>query len=186
VEKKGFADLIDACAILANKGCDFHCEIIGTGELEDDLYAQIERLGLNDRVEMIGPRPQGEVIAHLQTAAVFAAPCVVGEDGNRDGLPTVLLEAMALGTPCIATDVTGIPEVLRDGETGLMVPQHDPARLADAIERLLNDRALGQRLATEARDLIEQSFDIHRNTAKLRALFGVPEHARIEAVGGLR
>jgi colanic acid/amylovoran biosynthesis glycosyltransferase len=186
VEKKGFADLIDACALLANRGCDFRCEIIGTGELEADLCAQIERLGLGDRVEMIGPRPQGEVIAHVQGAAVFAAPCVVGEDGNRDGLPTVLLEAMALGTPCIATDVTGIPEVLRHEGTGLMVPQHDPAALAAAIERLLSDRAFGQRLAVEARGLIEQSFDIHRNTAMLRALFGVPDPARIEAVGGVR
>jgi glycosyltransferase involved in cell wall biosynthesis len=185
VEKKGFADLIDACAILARKGCDFRCEIIGTGELEADLRAQIERLGLGDKVEMAGPRPQCEVIARVQSAAVFAAPCVVGADGNRDGLPTVLLEAMALGTPCIATDVTGIPEVLHDGETGLMVPQHDPQALAAAIERLLSDRALGQRLAREARSLIDQSFDSHRNTAKLRTLFGITEEARIEAIGGV-
>jgi glycosyltransferase involved in cell wall biosynthesis len=185
VEKKGFADLIDACAILALKGCDFRCEIIGTGELEAELRAQIERLGLGDKVEMAGPHPQCEVIAHVQSAAVFAAPCVVGADGNRDGLPTVLLEAMALGTPCIATDVTGIPEVLHDGETGLMVPQHDPAALAAAIERLLSDRALGQRLAREARSLIEQSFDIHRNTATLRTLFGITEEARTGAIGGL-
>jgi colanic acid/amylovoran biosynthesis glycosyltransferase len=102
---------------------------------------------------------------------VFAAPCVVSDDGNRDGLPTVLLEAMALGTPCVSTDVTGIPEVLRDGETGLMVPQHDPGAVAAAIERLLDDRELGIRLAERARRLIEDEFDIDRNAARIRAVF---------------
>ncbi|HUE76254.1 MAG TPA: glycosyltransferase, partial [Chloroflexota bacterium] len=130
VEKKGFRDLIDACAILANRGRNFSCQIIGGGELAGDLRAQIQRLGLSDRVELVGPRPQNDVFQLVQGAAAFAAPCVVGEDGNRDGLPTVLLEAMALGTPCISTDVTGIPEVLRDGETGLLVRQQDPQGLA--------------------------------------------------------
>jgi colanic acid/amylovoran biosynthesis glycosyltransferase len=105
------------------------------------------------------------------SATVFAAPCVVGGDGNRDGLPTVLLEAMALGTPCVSTDVTGIPEVLRDGETGLMVPQHDPAALADAIERLLADPELRVGLAGRARRLVEAEFDVRRNAALLRETF---------------
>ncbi|MFQ5592854.1 MAG: glycosyltransferase, partial [Anaerolineae bacterium] len=171
VEKKGFADLIDACAILARQGRDFRCEIIGGGALEADLRTHIERLGLWGRVRLLGPRPQGEVIRHVQNAAVFAAPCVVGTDGNRDGLPTVLLEAMALGTPCVSTDVTGIPEVLRHCETGLMVRQHDPASLASALERLLDDGALRVRLAEQARRLIEAEFDIHRNAACIRGIF---------------
>ena len=107
----------------------------------------------------------------MQSAAVFAAPCVVGTDGNRDGLPTVLLEAMALGTPCVSTDVTGIPEVLRHCETGLMVRQHDPVALATALERLLDDAALRVRLATRARRLIEAEFDIPRNAARIRDIF---------------
>jgi len=111
-------------------------------------------------------------VMHLvQEAAVFAAPCIVGADGDRDGLPTVLLEAMALGTPCVSTDVTGIPEILHDGETGLMVPQHDAVALADALERLLADGALRARLARHARSLMEQQFDIHRNTARMREIF---------------
>ncbi|MGH8501395.1 MAG: glycosyltransferase [Gammaproteobacteria bacterium] len=171
IEKKGFHDLIDACAILDRNGRNFECEIIGTGELEGSLRARIEQLDLHQRVRLLGPRPQREVIAHVQAAAAFAAPCVVGSDNNQDGLPTVLLEAMALGTPCVATAVTGIPEAVRDGVTGLIVPQHDPATLAVALERLLTDAALRERLARGARRHIEQAFDIHGNTAQQREIF---------------
>jgi len=171
VEKKGFVDLIDACALLARRGRDFDCRILGTGELTGELRARIERLGLEDRVHLTGPRPQNELREHLHGAAVFAAPCIHAADGNRDGLPTVLLEAMAMGTPCVSTDVTGIPEVVRDGETGLQVPQRDPAALATAIERLLDDAGLRVRLASQARRLIESEFDIRQNTVRLREIF---------------
>lgn len=177
VEKKGFAVLLDACAILARRGRDFHCRIVGGGPLEDALRQQIARLGLEGRVELAGPRPQEEVVRMVQESAVFAAPCVVGADGDRDGLPTVLLEAMALGTPCVGTDVTGIPEVLHDGETGLMVPQHDAGILADALERLLGDARLRENLAASARRLMEGEFDIHRNAARIRAAFSGPKAA---------
>ncbi|MDQ3687735.1 MAG: glycosyltransferase family 4 protein [Acidobacteriota bacterium] len=180
VEKKGFGDLIEACAILAGRKVDFTCQIIGTGELESDLRRQIESARLQSHVELTGPRPQSEVIELVQSAAVFAAPCVIGTDGNRDGLPTVLLEAMALGTPCVSTDVTGIPEVLRDGETGLMTPQHDPATLADVLEGLLVNPALRVHLAQAARRLIEAEFDVHRNAACVREMF---QRARIAPSG---
>jgi colanic acid/amylovoran biosynthesis glycosyltransferase len=182
VEKKGFADLIGACAILAGRGRRFTCQIVGAGPLEVDLREQIERLGLQATVELLGPRPQDEIIPLVQSAAVFAAPCIVGADSNRDGLPTVLLEAMALGTPCVSTDVTGIPEVLHDGETGLMVPQHAPVALAAAIERLLDDAELRVRLAMPARALIEREFDVHRNAAHVRELFGTAGQVRAEPV----
>lgn len=125
VEKKGWNILIDACAILAQRGCDFECELIGTGQLEEELHGQVAQHRLDDRVQMLGPRSQGDAMRHVQNSGVFVTPCVIGSDGNRDGLPTALLEAMALGTPCISTDVTGIPEAVRNGETGLVVPQHD-------------------------------------------------------------
>lgn len=171
VEKKGFADLIEACAILAGRDRHFSCQIVGAGALEAGLRAQIERLGLQRRVELVGPRPQNEVIKSVQGAAAMVTPCIVGADGDRDGLPNVLLEAMALGTPCVSTDVTGIPEVVRDGETGLIVPQHDPAALATAVERLLADPALRVRLARGARRVVKVEFDIHRNAARLRSVF---------------
>lgn len=171
IEKKGFADLIDACARLAKDGRHFQCLIVGGGPLATDLDAQIGRLGLAARVKLLGARPQQEVIRLMHEAAAFAAPCVVGADGDRDGLPTVLLESMALGCPCVSTDVTGIPEILADGVTGLLIGQHDSAGLAGAIGRLLDDADLRERLALRARALIEEEFDIHRNTARMRRLF---------------
>lgn len=171
VEKKGFSDLVSACALLKERGCAFDCEIIGVGDQEQLLRAQIEQLGLHEQVALLGPRPQSEIISHVQSASVLAAPCVVGEDGNRDGLPTVLLEAMALGTPCISTDVTGIPEVVRHNITGLIVPERNPSALADALQRLLTTSAERVRLSVEARRLIEAEFDVHQNAGRLRALW---------------
>jgi colanic acid/amylovoran biosynthesis glycosyltransferase len=183
IEKKGFVDLIEACALLAADAAPFRCQIIGSGEDEALLRERIRVRDLTGRVELLGPRPQAEVIQRVQAAAVFAAPCVVGQDGNRDGLPTVLLETMALGTPCISTDVTGIPEVVRHEETGLVVPQRDPAALAAALRALLTDAPRRVRLAAAARALIEREFDIDCNTAEMRALFS--EAANATAAGGL-
>ncbi len=172
VEKKGFDILIKACALLnTRRSNQFHCSIIGTGPLESTLCAQIEQLGLNTKVQLTGVLPRIEMLRYIQEATVLAAPSVVGHDGDRDGLPTTLLEAMALGTPCVSTDVTGIPEVLHDGHTGLMVPQHDSVALANALEQLLQDPELATSLAEKARALIESKFDIHKNTAVLREIF---------------
>ncbi|MEE8155581.1 MAG: glycosyltransferase family 4 protein, partial [Phycisphaerales bacterium] len=171
IEKKGFADLIDACAVLAGHGRDFQCQICGEGTLHDELAAQIDRLGLAERVALLGPRPRGEIIAAIRHSAVVATPCVVGSDGNRDGLPTVLLEAMALGTPCVSTNVTGIPELVQHEQTGLIAAQHDPSSLAEQIERLLDNSGLGVTLAERARQLIQTDFDIHQNTRQMREIF---------------
>jgi colanic acid/amylovoran biosynthesis glycosyltransferase len=173
VEKKGFSVLIDACAVLVARGVKFTCEIIGMGELEATLRAQIEGLGLRSRVMLAGPQPQYAVIRAMAEASVLAMPCIVGADGNRDGLPTAILEAMALGTPCVATDVTGIPEAITDGHTGLIVSQHDLSGLAAAIERLLTNASLRVELAEAARRRIEADFDIRRNTSVMRELFAV-------------
>lgn len=185
VEKKGIADLVDACAILERTGRPFTCHIIGAGPLEADLRDQIHRLGLASRVSLLGPRPRAEVVRCLREAAVFAAPCVVAQDGDRDGLPTVLLEAMATGTPSVATGATGIPEIIQNDSTGLLVPEHDAAALAAALERLLGDADLRVRLATAGRALIERSFDAQRNAERLRNLFDMASaHARHHPEGG--
>lgn len=167
VPKKGFEDLLSAAALLRDRGVDFHLDLVGTGPLEADLAARIDALGLGAVVRMTGALPQDRVRRIVGSAAAFAAPCVVGDDGNRDGLPTVLLEAMALGTPCVGTPVTGIPEVVRDGVTGLLVPEHDPAALADALARLLDGPDLRLSLAKAARDLVEVDFDTRRQAARV-------------------
>lgn len=171
VEKKGFRYLIEACALLAQRGRAVPCTIIGGGECEDALRAQIQELDLGQLVQLVGPLSRAEVASAMARASVLAAPCVIGDDGNRDGLPTVLLEAMASGTPCIATDVTGIPEILRSGETGLLAKQGDSVSLAEAIERLLDDRELAVRCARAARARIEEDFDVERSAAALRREF---------------
>ena len=170
IEKKGFADLVRAVALLRDRGRRLRCTIVGKGALERELRALIRELGVGDRVELAGPQPRDRLLALYHRASAVAVPCVVGSDGNRDGLPTVLTEAMALGVPVVATDVTGIPELVEDGRTGLLVPQHDPPRLADAIERLLADRPLATALAAAARERVEREFDLRRNVGRLREL----------------
>jgi len=171
VEKKGFHILVEALSLLRKAGRAPLCRIVGSGEEQADLLAQIEASGLADTVRLEGPRPQSEVIELMRAAAVLACPCIVGSDGNRDGLPTVLLESMALGLPVISTQVVGIPELVRDGETGLLVREADPQALADSLARTLDDAALRRDLSISARALIEAEFDVERSAATLRGLF---------------
>lgn len=168
VEKKGFEDLIDACAHLAASGRPFRCHIVGEGELESSLRAQIRARGLERHVALVGPRSSDDVMQAVGRAAVFAAPCVEGADGNRDGLPTTVLESMALGTPVVTTGVTGLPEAVSDRVSGLVVPQRRPQALAGAIAQLLDDPPLAATLAQEARRVIERRFDSRANAAALR------------------
>jgi colanic acid/amylovoran biosynthesis glycosyltransferase len=170
IEKKGFADLVHACALLRDGGHRFRCAIVGKGQLGSELRALVRRHGLAGVVELPGPLPQERVLALYRRASVVVAPCVVGSDGNRDGLPTVLIEAMAAGVPVVATDVTGIPELVQDGRTGMLVPQHDPQAIANAIESIVADRYAAAALARAARERVEREFDRRRNVAQLRSL----------------
>lgn len=171
VEKKGFDVLVEACGVLRKNGIAFHCDIIGQGDQEQTLRNLIDRFDLGSHVTLTGPLPLHRVKEEIQKAAVVAAPCVVGADGNRDGLPTVLLESMALGTPCVSTDVTGIPEAIRHDVTGLIVPQRNARQLARALATMLGDPELRCRIAREARSLIESSFDVAKSAAALRGVF---------------
>jgi colanic acid/amylovoran biosynthesis glycosyltransferase len=174
VEKKGFSDLLRAVALLREQGREVRLDLVGTGLLDQVLADQVRGLGLEDAVTMHGALPQSEVRRIVQGAAVFAAPCVVAEDGNRDGLPTVVLEAMALGTPCVATPVTGIPEVVADGVTGLLVPERDPHALADALARVLDSPALSVALAMAARTRVEADFDARQQARAVARGFHLP------------
>jgi glycosyltransferase involved in cell wall biosynthesis len=175
VEKKGLPDLVSACGILAQRGVPVRLEVVGDGPLLNELRARAEETGLN--AAFPGALPHEEVRALFKRASVFSLPCVVASTGDRDGLPTSVLEAMALGVPVVTTAVNGLAEAVIDGETGLIVPEHDPPALADALERVLEDPDLAARFAEEGRRHVESAFSLERSVALLRALF--PEPARV-------
>lgn len=165
VEKKGFDLLLDAIAAPASPGCVVR--IAGAGELADALAAQVTRLGLGDRVELLGPRSQSEVRELLSAADVLVVPSVVAADGNADGLPTVVLEAMATGVPVVATDVTGMSEAVIDGDTGVLLPPGDVDALAAALLRVADRGYDLVGSARRARALVERQHDARRQAVLL-------------------
>ena len=170
IEKKGFPDLIAACRLLHERGLAFRAEIIGEGPLEKPLREQIAAAGLTNEVALTGPLPQGEVVERLARATIFVLPCVAEAGGGLDNLPTVIMEAMATGLPVISTPLGGVPEMVQDGLTGLLVPEHDPPALADALEQILANPALAPSLGKAGRERAPL-FAIEKSAQALRGLF---------------
>jgi glycosyltransferase involved in cell wall biosynthesis len=181
IEKKGFADLVEACRLLATRDEDIRTVIVGDGPLRGSLQAQIEQAGLRGSVQLIPALAQDAVLALIGSASAFALPCVVGADGDRDGLPTVLLEAMALGTPAVSTTVAGIPEMIDDGVSGLLVGQRDPAALALALRRVLASPSLRAHLSAGALVTMRKRFSIRRNVAVLAERFATSSAMAVAA-----
>ena len=151
VRKKGFEYLIDAVATLATHRPDLRLVLAGGGDLRAEFEARIADRGLDDRVLLPGVLHQDEVAASLAAADVVVVPSVRDPSGNVDGLPNVVMEALASGTPLIATSAGGIGSVVKDGQTGLLVPEADPAALSAAIARLLDGRIEALALGAAAR-----------------------------------
>jgi glycosyltransferase involved in cell wall biosynthesis len=172
--KKGLDTLIDACAMLHQRGRAFACEIVGYGEEQAALQARIERFGLTDRVRLAGKLAREQVIARYARAAVYVQPSRIAADGDRDGIPNVLLEAMAMGLPVVASSVSGIPELVGHGHNGLLVEPDDPQALADAIMQLLNEPQRCADLGCRARRTVTDHFDNDRNLRLLAELLGAP------------
>jgi colanic acid/amylovoran biosynthesis glycosyltransferase len=170
-EKKGHTCLIAACAELVARGYRIDCSIVGAGRLKEALEIQIHARNLSDCVHLLGARNQQEVQALYRHSDVFVLACVTARNGDRDGMPNVLLEAMALQLPVITTPITGNPELVHDGENGLLVPEKDAHALALAIERLINDPGLRLHLGEKGRQTIVESFDIHQTAAQMFTLF---------------
>jgi glycosyltransferase involved in cell wall biosynthesis len=170
VEKKGFADLISACRILKERRVRFTCELVGTGKLSQTLKDHIRQSGVGDCVRLIGPLPQEVLREHYQRAMVFALACVEAADGDRDILPNVIKEAMAIGVPVVTTRLDGIEELIEDEVSGLLVAPRDTAALAARLEALLGDARLRQRLSIRGRRVIEERFDRRSNFSRLKTL----------------
>lgn len=171
VEKKGYHVLLEACRALADRGVDFHCVVAGEGDQRERLEADRARLGLEDRVQLAGAAPRDRVMDWMRSARVLAAPCLTADDGNRDALPTVALEALALGLPVVSTPVGGIPEIVDHGVDGLLVPEGDAVALAEALDRLLADDVLWARMSRAGPAKAALRFDRRRNLPRLIALF---------------
>ena len=170
-EKKGFHHLIEACRVLRDSGASFRCEIVGEGPEREALERQIASAGLQDCVALLGAKPQEELINMLKRATLFVLPCIVSANGDRDALPTVLLEAMAVGLPVISTNLVGIPEIVEHGKTGLLAAPGDPVELANAIKSMLGQPKLRESLALAGVAKVKTLFNLRKNVPILKSLF---------------
>ena len=164
---KGFGELIDACAELARHRIDFFCDIIGDGRLRETLQEKVKQLDLSSRVNLLGSLSQAAVLDKLQAADIFALASTTDTQGATDVFPTVILEAMASARAVVSTRLAGIPELVVDGQTGMLAPPGDSTALADALEQLLRDPELRLRFGHAGRARIEQHFRIEQTVAPL-------------------
>ena len=170
-EKKGLSYLIEACAVLKKQKRQFRCRIIGYGELRDQLSALISQLRLDDCVSLEGPFTQDQVREAYRTADAFVLPCVVTDNGDRDGIPNVLLEAMSVGLPVISTGVSGIGELIRHASNGLLVSERDVDAIAQSIGLLLDHPDLAARLAERGRETVLRHFEMRQSARAVAAAF---------------
>lgn len=172
---KGLPVLLDACRRMADAGVSLRCEIVGDGPMRPELERRIAELGLGGIVTLAGALPQDEVARRLGASTLFVLPSIVAPDGQMEGIPVALMEAMAAGQPVVASALSGIPELVEHGANGLLVPPGDAAALAAAVERLLADPELGRRLGERGREAVERGFRLDATVAGLLAL--IDRHA---------
>ena len=170
-EKKGFTYLLKACRILKDQGYDFRCQIVGEGPLREALETQIRELSLEDTITLCGALPHRGVVEKYKEASLFVLPCVVSVDGDRDGIPNVILEAMTMELPIVSTRHSGIPEVVKDDENGLLVPPEDEVALAQALSKLLDSSEYRQQLGHKARQTVVENFTVRQNVDRLLTEF---------------
>jgi glycosyltransferase involved in cell wall biosynthesis len=178
VPKKGFDVLLQATSILVERGVEFNVVIAGeSGNQEDDLRELVRALHLSDVVSFEGIQTQEELFELYCTSTVFTLACRVVDDGDRDGIPNVMMEAMSTGLPVVSTNVSGIPELVQDGLNGILVESESPEALADALLRIIKDPSLAQRLGETGRSTILNRFDGEDLARQLAALFAKATHA---------
>ena len=173
-EYKGFHYLLDALALLVERGIDATLDLAGDGPQKPFLERKARELGVADRITFHGFIGHDRLAELYRTADAFALPSIVmGSYGRQDVIPNVLAEAMAVGVPVIGTRIGGVAELVDDGESGLLVPERDAAALADALERVWEDRALAARLATRGREKVERIWNRERNLLELAELINL-------------
>lgn len=172
VEKKGFPYLIEACRLLKDRGYAFQCQLVsGAGPLTDKVAALVRELKLEDTVLLRPAVTQEQLQEIYQQATLFVLPCQIAGNADRDGIPNVLVEAMAAGLPVVSTNVSGIPELIEHGVSGMLVPQQEARALADALAELLDAPALRQQLGRAARVKVCRLFDAEANIQALHQIF---------------
>jgi glycosyltransferase involved in cell wall biosynthesis len=171
VEKKGFQDLLQALLIVKEKGQRFCCTIYGDGPLFQQLERWIEEHGMTDEVKLMGDRTQQELISIYQSATLFSLTPVQTEDGDRDGIPNVLVEAMAVGLPVITTAVAGIPELVENNQNGLLYQSHDVEGISSGIIELLRNAEKRRQFGSTASKKVREQFDVAQAAKKLKTLF---------------
>jgi colanic acid/amylovoran biosynthesis glycosyltransferase len=175
VEKKGLDVLVRACALLTKRGVPFQCLLIGDGPEMSRLQSLVAELDLQGEVQFIGAVSTDRVRSYLVPSNVIVVPSVYARDGERDGTPSVLIEAMACGVPVVASAISGIPELIDDGESGLLVPERNEEALASAIQNLLADPDLRARLGRNGRLKVLREFDVRLNALRIWRLI-LKEH----------
>ncbi len=171
VEKKGLLYLVSACRILEDQGYDFICRIVGDGPQRQVLEQKVHELALTERVELLGAATHKQVIEMYQQATIVTLPCIIDKQGDRDGLPIALVEALYMGVPVVSTQVSGVPELISEEVNGLLVPPQDSTALAAALARLLDDPLLRGHLARAGRKTVLERFDMAQNVQHLISLF---------------
>ena len=171
IPKKGLPTVYRALRILLDRGFELRHDLIGDGEDRDRTLETIRDLGLGSYADCPGTKPHHEVLEYYRRADLFVVGCEVAANGDRDGIPNVLVESMAMGVPVVATDVSAIPELVTNEETGLLVPSRDPEELARAMERLLTDMDLRGRVIAAAQKRVARDFDNRKLITELAAIY---------------
>lgn len=181
-ERKGTPYLVEACRLLAERGVTFECVIVGDGAERAIVEQRVEQVGLQHAVTLTGAIFQEQLKTYLDRADIFVLPCIQARDGDMDGVPVVLMEAMAKEIATVSTRVSGIPELIQDGESGLLVQEKDAVALADALQRLIADAHLRAKLGQNGRRKVLREFDVDENAALLSTLF--EKYLQVDRVPG--
>ena len=169
--RKGLPSLVDGCRLLKDRGVSFRCVIGGDGDQMPLIRQKIADYGLEDDVTLLGFVMQEDLQTWLDQAAMLILPCIVAADGDVDGIPVTLMEAMAKQVPVVSTAVSGIPELIEDGIDGILVAPKDAAALADGIQTLLENRELAEKIGAAGREKVIAEFDVFQNAERLAQLF---------------